>query len=80
MRTDWQEVSGTDADWQTDVRALKEVSHAVEERAKALDLERLLQPFPGEEFGPAVLRVFRMATHDVYHAGQIRYIRALQGA
>jgi uncharacterized damage-inducible protein DinB len=80
MQTDWQKVSGADADWQTDVRALEEVSHAVAERAKVLDLESLLQPFPGEEWGPAVLRVLRMATHDIYHAGQIRYIRALQGA
>lgn len=27
-----------------------------------------------------VLRLMRMATHDIYHPGQIRYLRALQGA
>jgi uncharacterized damage-inducible protein DinB len=80
MRTDWQDASGTDADWQAVVRALEEVSRAIQERAQALDLESLLQPFPGEEWGPAVLRVLRLATHDIYHAGQIRYLRALQGA
>ena len=80
MRTDWQDASGTDTDWQADVRALEEVSQAIRERAQALDLESLLQPFPGEEWGPAVLRVLRMATHDIYYAGQIRYHRALQGA
>ncbi len=80
MRTDWQDASGNDADWQADVRALEEVSQAIQERAQALDLESLLQPFPGEEWGPAVLRVLRMATHDIYHAGQIQYLRALQGA
>jgi len=80
MRTDWQDASGNDAEWQADVRALAEVSQAIQDRAQALDLESLLQPFPGEEWGPAVLRVLRMATHDIYHAGQIRYLRALQGA
>jgi len=28
---------------------------------------------------PTVLRVLRMATHDIYHAGQIRYLQASQG-
>ena len=79
MRTDWQDASGTDANWQADVRALTEVSQAIRERAQALELESLLRPFPGEAWGPAALRVLRMATHDIYHAGQIRYIRALQG-
>ena len=37
------------------------------------------QKVPGEDM-PGVLRVLRMATHDAYHAGQIRYLRALQGA
>lgn len=79
MRTDWSEASRTDADWRADVRALHDVSLAVRERAANADAEELLRPFPGEDWGPAVLRVLRMATHDVYHAGQIRYLRALQG-
>jgi hypothetical protein len=36
----------------------------------------ILRPFPGEEM-PVMLRLLRMATHDIYHAGQIRYLRAL---
>ncbi len=79
MRTDWQEISGDEATWQADLKALRDVSHAIKEKAKSLDLDALLRPFPGEEWGPAVLRVLRMATHDIYHAGQIRYLRALQG-
>jgi DinB superfamily len=80
MRTDWCGASGTDEDWQADVRALHDVSLAVRDRAGNADAEDLLRPFPGEDWGPAVLRVLRMATHDIYHAGQIRYLRALQGA
>lgn len=44
-RRDWDEVSGTDAEWEADVQ-----------------------------------RLLRQATHDIYHAGQIQYLRALQGA
>jgi len=69
----------TDGDWEADVRALHDVSPAIRERAKNAEAEVLLRPFPGEDWGPAVLRVLRMATHDIYHAGQIRYLRALQG-
>ena len=78
MRTDWSDASGTDAEWQADVRALHDVSKAVRARAGDADAEDLLRPFPGEHW-PAVERVLRLATHDIYHAGQIRYLRALQG-
>jgi hypothetical protein len=80
VRTDWPDASGTDEDWEADVRALVDVSLAIRERAMKAETEDLARPFPGEEWGPAVVRVFRMATHDIYHAGQIRYLRALQGA
>ena len=79
MRTDWHDASGTDGDWEADVRALHDVSLAIRERARNAETEDLMRPFPGEDWGPAVLRVLRMATHDIYHAGQIRYLRALQG-
>lgn len=78
MRTDWSDASGTDKDWQADVRALHDVSLAVRERASNADAADLQRPFPGEDW-PAVVRVLRMATHDIYHAGQIQYLRALQG-
>ncbi|HTD48416.1 MAG TPA: DinB family protein [bacterium] len=78
-RTDWREASGDEAAWQADVRALHEVSKGVRERIQAMSEDYLQQPFEGEKM-PTVLRVLRMATHDIYHAGQIRYLRALQGA
>ena len=78
-RTDWQEASGEERAWQDDVRALHEISRAFRQRVEAMDDAALIRPFPGEDM-PTVLRVLRMATHDAYHAGQIRYLRALQGA
>lgn len=79
MRDDWADASGTDEDWEADVRALHDVSLAIADRARGASEDDLLRSFPGEDRMPAVLRVLRMATHDIYHAGQIRYLRALQG-
>jgi hypothetical protein len=77
-RTDWQDVSGNDRDWRDDCEALHTISRKIAERVARLGAEELLDPFPGEDM-PAVLRLLRMATHDTYHAGQIRHLRALQG-
>jgi len=76
-RTDWQEVSGDETAWQADVRALHEVSMAIRERIQAMNEDDLQRPFEGERM-PTVLRILRMGTHDIYHAGQVRYLRALQ--
>lgn len=78
-RTDWQEVSGDEEDWRKDCEALRAISRKIAERVAKLDANGLLEPFPGEDM-PAVLRLLRMATHDIYHAGQIRHLRALQSA
>ncbi|MDR7544269.1 MAG: DinB family protein [Armatimonadota bacterium] len=79
---DWQEVAGDDAAWQADVRALEEITGRIKERVRALDDGALAQRIPtyaGEPDQTLAIRLARMATHDIYHAGQIRYIRALQG-
>jgi hypothetical protein len=75
---DWAEADGDGEAWQADVRLLHEVSDEIRRRVEALSPAAVLDPFPGEEM-PAVLRLLRMATHDIYHAGQIRYLRALYG-
>lgn len=75
-QTDWGQVSGSQAEWEADLRALHDVSAAIRRRAEALSEEECLRPFPGED-RPAILRLLRMATHDIYHAGQIRHLRAL---
>ena len=78
-RTDWAEARGDDAAWRADREALLAVSEEIRKRVEAMPEAAFLEPFPGEDM-PAVLRLLRMATHDIYHAGQIRYLRALQGA
>ena len=77
--TDWQEISGDEGAWSGDVQVLHSVSAEIQRRAAALGAEDLLRPFPGEDM-PVMLRLLRMATHDIYHAGQVRYLRALQEA
>jgi len=81
-RADWREVSGDDVAWQADARSLHEITEQIKRRAQALDEAALARPiatYTGYPDQPLAIRLMRMATHDIYHAGQIRYIRALQG-
>jgi uncharacterized damage-inducible protein DinB len=81
-RTDWREATGDDAAWDADVKALHEVTGALDERVRSSDDEGLAELMPtyvGLSSAPKASRLVRMATHDIYHSGQIRYIRALQG-
>jgi uncharacterized damage-inducible protein DinB len=78
-RADWRDTSGDDAAWQADVAALREVSAEIKAWVAARSDEDLARTREGESASLAV-RIQRMATHDIYHAGQIRYLRALQGA
>ncbi len=83
--TDWPEVSGDEAGWQADLHALSDVTRRIRERAEGMDEAALSQRhvwYEGKtEWAQAIgIRLVRMATHDIYHSGQIRYLRALQGA
>jgi len=82
---DWPEADGDDAAWDADVRELHGQYQEFRRRLEPLDdaaLAQLLVPYRGkpEWAQPLGIRVVRMCTHDIYHAGQIRYLRALQGA
>lgn len=82
-RADWQEAASDEAAWQRDVAALHAVSRILRERVEASDDAALSAStatyldVPGQAMA---IRLARMATHDIYHAGQIRCLRALQGA
>jgi uncharacterized damage-inducible protein DinB len=82
-RGDWQDASGGDAAWHRDVQALREVSQQIMTWARGLPDAELSRPAGGEGAADGrealAVRIQRMATHDIYHAGQIRYLRALQG-
>ena len=80
--SDWHQVAGDEADWDKDRRTLLEISAEFLTRAHALDDAGLSKPvvwYKGGATQPLAVRVVRTTTHDVYHAGQIRYLRALQG-
>ncbi|MDR7420632.1 MAG: DinB family protein [Armatimonadota bacterium] len=81
-RMDWQEVTGDDAAWQADVRKLRNVSLRLKRRVQAATSAAMGKKIPTYTTVPdqvLATRLTRMATHDSYHAGQIRYVRALQG-
>ena len=80
--SDWHEAAGSEADWERDRRTLLEMSDQFLTRAQALDdaeLSRRIVWYKSGHMQPLAMRVVRTTTHDVYHAGQIMYLRALQG-
>ena len=80
---DWKEVAGSEADWEKDRRTLLDISTQFLTRAQALDdagLSRHVVWYKGGGSHPLAMRIVRTTTHDIYHSGQIRYLRALQGA
>ena len=80
---DWKEVAGSEADWEKDRRTLLDISTQFLTRAQALDdagLSRHVVWYKGGGSHPLAMRIVRTTTHDIYHSGQIRYLRALQRA
>lgn len=80
--TDWQEAAGDEAAWQADVSALHAVSQDMRKRVEAADdgaLSGLMTTFAGWPDQVKAAHLMKVATHDIYHAGQIQYLRALQG-
>ena len=79
---DWLEISGEESAWRADVEALLRLSQDLLARARAMDEAELSRPvvwYRGwTKTQPVAVRLLRRATHDSYHAGQIRQIRALQ--
>jgi len=79
---DWQEVSGSEVDWERDRRTLLDLSAEFLTRARALNDEDLSTRIVWYKDGvtrPLAVRLIRTTTHDTYHADQIMYLRALQG-
>lgn len=79
---DWQEVTGSEAEWENDRRTLLDISAQYLAQAEALDDVGLSRPIVWYTTGqtqPLAMRLVRTTTHDIYHSGQMRYLRALQG-
>ena len=80
-RSDWQPASGGEREWQADVERLYAAYRTFKGRLEAMteeDLSKIIEPYRGQSRYAAALRFLRTATHDTYHLGQIRYLRALQ--
>lgn len=79
--TDWPEVSGDQNAWEADVKALHDTYAESQQRLERLGDEDLEQTRPWYRDAPpraVAQRLLHMFTHDIYHAGQIQYLRALQ--
>jgi hypothetical protein len=82
-RSDWGAASGDEKEWQADVARLHGDYRRFRERLQSMseeDLAAMLEPYQGIARYPAAIRFIKTATHDTYHIGQIRYLRALQAA
>lgn len=78
---DWEALpEGADAStWRDDVAELARVTRGLAERIAAAD-ERLLDHEVGGLDGGVARHALQVATHDAYHAGQIRLLLRLQEA
>lgn len=81
-RADWQEVVGDQRDWEADVERLATISEEIRARVRAMDEETLAQGIRWYKQSlrprPVAIRLLELATHDIYHTGQIQYLFALQ--
>lgn len=81
-RADWQEVVGDQRDWEADVERLGTISQEIRARAGAMDEAALAEGIKWYKQSPRprpiAIRLLELATHDIYHTGQIQYLFALQ--
>jgi len=81
-RRDWQEIAGAQQEWEREVAHLHAVSGEVRARLDGFDdegLSRSIKWYTHSRFPrPIATRFLTLATHDIYHAGQIQYLFALQ--
>jgi DinB family protein len=83
LARDWRAAAaGSEEDWARDRQTLLAISLELLSRAQGLDdagLSRPIDWYQGRHRQALALRLVRSTTHDAYHAGQIQYLRALQG-
>ena len=79
--SDWPEIGGDQGAWERDVKELHDMYTEFRQRLEEISDEDLDQARPWyRDVPPRALaqRLLHMFTHDVYHAGQVQYLRALQ--
>jgi hypothetical protein len=78
---DWGDFAASDAEWKANLDELRSVSSELKAHLQQMDESTVitsLKWFNTDRLPPHML--IRVGLHDIYHAGQIRYLRALQGA
>lgn len=78
---DWAEAGGDQAAWDAETEALRDLYAAFRRRIEAAsdaDLAAERPWYRGAPPRPVANRLLHAFTHDIYHAGQIQYLRALQ--
>lgn len=75
---DWDALPADDAAWPEDVAALERAARLLRSRLAAADVKLLEIELEGFG-GPARRHLLNAATHDAYHAGQVRLLLRLQG-
>lgn len=70
----------TQVAWASDLALLEHTHQQLLTRVGELDAARLAEPATAKENRTLAEIVFGVAHHDIYHAGQIRLLLALQGA
>jgi DinB superfamily len=76
--SNWFERPATGASFRAEVRRLVEEHRRLRLTVAALAPARLARRFPGRKETPGFV-IRGIAAHDLYHAGQIQLIKALQG-
>lgn len=79
---EWPEAAGEDdAAWHRSITALSEAHERLTQIIGNLSEQDLLaRPMPKVDANLLQILLWEIPTHDAYHSGQIRYLRALQGA
>ena len=70
-------VEGTTKEWKTDLTLLEAEHQALREAVASFPEKRWMEKAPGKPFNFEGL-VRGVAAHDIYHAGQIQLLKALQ--
>lgn len=76
-RRDWDELPAGDAAWGADLDELARVSELLASRLAVADEKLLDLELPGFR-GSVARNALQVATHDAYHAGQVRLLLRLQ--
>lgn len=75
----WGDPTGDDNAWQATIQRLRDAQARLLQAIEHLTVDDLMKRPPTRLKWSVVNLILNKGAHDAYHAGQIRYLRALQG-